>query len=144
MKLAVNKRFTEFFFFIFILSCSCVEASKDRKSIHQEIVENQQRIMGKVSPTLPKEVTDIKMNEVPRFIENEKKDNSAGKTAGDSDEKGEIETEEKKEDHEEDNKDDKKDKKKEQKLTFWSGFVDSLSMIFFVEFGDRVIFLIKF
>ena len=28
--------------------------------------------------------------------------------------------------------------KPEIKFTFWSGFVDSLSMIFFVEFGDRV------
>ena len=25
-----------------------------------------------------------------------------------------------------------------KKLTFWNGFIDSLSMIFFVEFGDRV------
>ena len=30
--------------------------------------------------------------------------------------------------------------KAEKKLSFWSGFVDSLSMIFFVEFGDRVNF----
>lgn len=26
----------------------------------------------------------------------------------------------------------------EKELSFWSGFIDSLSMIFFVEFGDRV------
>eukprot|EP00826_Nyctotherus_ovalis_P003603 TRINITY_DN1073_c0_g1_i19.p1 TRINITY_DN1073_c0_g1~~TRINITY_DN1073_c0_g1_i19.p1 ORF type:complete len:332 (+),score=64.90 TRINITY_DN1073_c0_g1_i19:2-997(+) len=30
----------------------------------------------------------------------------------------------------------------EEKLTFWSGFVDSLSMIFFVEFGDRTFMIV--
>ena len=28
---------------------------------------------------------------------------------------------------------------KDRAMSFWGGFIDSLSMIFFVEFGDRVI-----
>jgi len=31
----------------------------------------------------------------------------------------------------------------EEKLMFWSGFIDSLLMIFFVEFGYRVLLLFK-
>lgn len=91
--------------------------------------------MGKASLTIPKEITDNEMNELPMFIENEKKDDPARKIAGDSDEKGELDVEEETEPKEEPQED---DKKKGKELTFWSGFVDSLSMIFFVEFGDRV------
>jgi hypothetical protein len=145
MKIRVDKRLAELCFLVLILLCGSVEALKDRKFIHQEIVENQQRVMNKNSLIITKEVIDTEKIQIPIVTEkgNEGDDsalNGLNQKAGDSD--ADIKGEET-EDKEEEEKEKKEEKKNstEKKLTFWSGFVDSLSMIFFVEFGDRVHFL---
>ena len=140
MKISINKKLAELCFFILMMFCTNVEAYKDRKFINEEVVQNQQRLMdiNNISPTKDSDLIAHMEEPIIKIID---------------DIKSEEDDDDKKDD---DKKDDDKDttddvnnnnstqnetNKTEKKLTFWSGFIDSLSMIFFVEFGDRVIFL---
>eukprot|EP00826_Nyctotherus_ovalis_P065086 TRINITY_DN9559_c0_g1_i7.p1 TRINITY_DN9559_c0_g1~~TRINITY_DN9559_c0_g1_i7.p1 ORF type:complete len:301 (+),score=73.38 TRINITY_DN9559_c0_g1_i7:220-1122(+) len=138
MRMHVNKRFTEICFFILVLLCSSVDALKDRKFIHQEVIENQHKAMDRSSSELPRESLGIEKIQAPVIGTKRAKgdDPAAGETVaegGENDVAPKEETEPKEEQQE---------KPAGKEFTFWSGFVDSLSMIFFVEFGDRTFMIV--
>lgn len=162
MRYHINKRLVELCFLLFMMLCTNVEGYKDRKFIHQEIVRNQQRIMDRGNNFDPSERTDMERLVVPLTGTENTKENEDAAAAGSNG----IYFGAKVKDHKENDEDVEKEKEKEKdkdekeddigtnktvsnitepienKLTFWSGFIDSLSMIFFVEFGDRVDFII--
>lgn len=145
MRLHIDKKLAGLLLFILMLLCSKVEALKDRKFIHHEVVENQHRIMNK-DPNPTNEQSDIAKISPPLIGQEdvEKGESKVGNVLTNNKAKSDDEHEEHKDDNEEKPKDDESQNKTTpatKELTFWSGFINSLGMIFFVEFGDRVTFL---
>ena len=99
--------------------------------MHQEIIPNQQRVVDKNIPITSKGLADIENDPAPLVVEKGNKGDDAALN----------ELNQKAGDLEEEQKQKEETEPTEKELTFWSGFIDSLSMIFFVEFGDRVSFI---
>lgn len=118
MQFHVSKRLVVFSCFLFTLFCGSAEAFKDRKFVHKEVVET----LG---------VTKDNEMVIPHFTASTMKAENGGG----------VETEEQENKEDIDKPASNITEPTEKKLTFWSGFIDSLSMIFFVEFGDRVSYL---
>lgn len=136
MRIHIDKWLSGVLFFLLMMLCTNVEAYKDRKFIHQEIVENQQRLMDKNNPIPSESQKDMDQPLTPIVMNKEAKDDKGDDNAVD------VSDPEVDDDEKNDNNLNSTNvtKPAEKKLSFWSGFVNSLSMIFFVEFGDRVSF----
>ncbi len=115
MRIHINKKLAEIFFLILLLLCMYAEAHKDTEFVHQEIRENQQRLLDQadVVPAASNDRGSIATSGTVATQQNITNENNTTTAA---------------------------EENKPKEFTFWSGFVDSLSMIFFVEFGDRVFF----
>jgi len=98
--------------------------------MHQEITPNQQRVVDKNIPIISKGLADIENDPAPLVVEKRNQGDDAALNELNQ-KAGDLEEQKQKEETE----------PTEKELTFWSGFIDSLSMIFFVEFGDRVSFI---
>jgi hypothetical protein len=111
----MNNRLANILFFVLFFMCMNTHA-EDSKLIHRETIENQHRIM----------------TESLRSLED---NNATGR--GSTNETNVIVVNN-------NTKNDTGDKNKKDN-GFWKGFINSLSMIFFVEFGDRVyLYLLSF
>ena len=109
MRLHMNNRLANILFFVLFFICMNAKADTESKLIHKETIENQHRLMEESLRSLNE--VDV---EGGRGSINDTVLNSTGGVENTS----------------------SKDKKDNG---FWKGFVNSLSMIFFVEFGDRVL-----
>lgn len=109
MRIQINKKLAEMVFLILMLLCMYAEAHKDTEFVHEETKVNLQKILDKTR--------------VLDGIESEDRGSIATSGTESSSQNTTQET---------------NTTKPAKPMTFWSGVIDSLSMIFFVEFGDRV------
>lgn len=119
MRIHINKKLAQICFLILLFLCMYSEAQRDTEFVHKEIVENQRRLMGTEELEFQGRALEDRgslatsgSNATTESTNSTENDPSKGSTAPANN---------------------------TNKFTFWSGFVDSLSMIFFVEFGDRVL-----
>lgn len=112
MRLHLNSRLAKMLFFVLFVLCMHTVAEKDTQMNHKETVENMQRIVAESSRIL-------ETNETEDVKQSQNQ--TYNKT---------IE------------KENSTEALKAKDNGFWKGFVNSLSMIFFVEFGDRVYYIL--
>lgn len=144
LRFLTSKKLLVLLFFIIIHLSNNVEASKSCKRVQREMIENEYR-----TPRLEKKTASIKKTapSLEEVAENEivtgnilmnKKTKAVTKNEGDNlNEK--ITTDE---NNLENTATPTKAETTKKKSGFWSAFGSSLSMIFFVEFGDKVIYLV--
>jgi hypothetical protein len=92
----------------------CTQVDNDNKMLYKETVENQKRLMAETSKNRLK---DIGEDEGRGGLSNTTATNSSNIIQSPNN---------------------------ETDTGFWKGFVNSLTMIFFVEFGDRVSIYVRF
>ena len=133
MRISINMKLGVVFFLLIML-CIHTKANTNNKSINEETIKNQQRLFhtnNKLDLCQTQNDTGDYKSLLTSIDENRESNENSKETRILSDSNYLIKLEK--------NNETNPEKETEEKLGFWSGFVDSLFMIFFVEFGDRVI-----